>query len=351
MSQRVLLITPKFYGLEIDIKKELEKTGYDVVWLENKILKLDYHGTNSKLKFFRRIYFFLFFPHIRYLSKELRKINDIRFDLLFSINGQLLCPYLFKKLKHKNPSLISILYLWDAFSKFSFIKEMKLFDKVYTFDKADSLKFGIEYKPNFYIASYKKKSKVQDFDVFFAGKFNTYRFAVVEEIINEAKKVSLKFFIKIYPSYKIFPHNRIVYLALNSINFKISWVINYLRNFEAIEGLLNKEYIISESLGHQDLQQILLSSNVILDMPYQGQSGYTHLLIEALANGKKVLTTNQNILRESFYNSDQIHITKDFNLTDELEWIREKKVFKTDKYFQDLELPLWLKSVMRGEIV
>lgn len=346
MSQRILLITPKFYGFEIEIKKELENLGFETVWIENKILKFDYHGPDSKLRFLRKIYFFFFFPQIRYIRKELKQINDLHFDILFAINGQILCPYLLKKLRKKKPSLFSILYLWDAFSKYSFAKEIRLFNKVYTFDKEDAIKYGIEYKPNFYIASFKKKSKVQDFDVFFAGKFNSYRFAVIEEIITEAKKVSLKFYIKIYPSYKIFPHNRMVYLAINSINFKISWVINYLRNFEAIEGLLNKEYIVPESLSHHDLQQILLSSNVILDMPYEGQSGYTHLLIEALANGKKVLTTNLNILRESFYNSDQIHITKDFNLMDELEWIREKKVFKTDKYFQDLELPLWLKSVM-----
>ena len=75
MPVRILLLTPEFYGIENEIKSALELSGFEVFWFENKTLPLDYHGTKAKFKFLRRIYFFLFFPHIRYIKKELGKID------------------------------------------------------------------------------------------------------------------------------------------------------------------------------------------------------------------------------------------------------------------------------------
>jgi hypothetical protein len=346
MSQRILLITPEFYGLEKEIKKELEKFGYDVVWINNKVLTLDYHGPDSKFRLLRRIYFFFFFPNIRYTKRELDKIKDTRFDILFSINGHIISSYLFKKLKQKNPSLFSILYLWDAFSKYSWTKELKHFDKVYTFDKADSVKYGIEYKPNFFIGSNHENNKVQEFDLFFAGKFDPNRLSIVDNILSQADKSALKYFVKLWPAYKILPHNRLVYLLLKKIKFKNEWVKDYLLNFEAVEGILKRKFIIKERLSHIEMQPYLLGSNVILDMPYQGQTGYSHLLIEALANGKKLITTNSDIIKERFYNPEQIHILDKNSIESDLDWIREKRTFKIDSYFNDFELSSWLKSII-----
>lgn len=350
MSQRILLITPKFYGIETEIKKELELSGYEVLWIENKILKFDYHGTNSKLRFLRRIYFLFFFPHIRYLRKELKLIKDTRFDILLSINGQILCPYLLSKLKSKNPSLVSILFIWDSFSVYSFKKEFKLFDKIYTFDKTDSLKYGIEYKPNFYVTGENRISNVQEFDLFFAGKFCPFRLAAGDKVTNFAEKSSLRLFMIIWPAHLIFPHNRYVYFLLRKICPNNNWTQKYLLNFEAIEGIIQRKFITPTCLSHKELQPYLLCSNVILDLPYNKQTGYSHVLIEALANGKKVITKNSNILNESFYNPEQVHVTEDLDLEKEYDWINEKRTFQIDKYFYELELSQWLKSVINFEV-
>lgn len=346
MALRVLLITPEFYGIEKLIKSILEESGNEVIWIENRTLKFDYHGTEARFRFIRKLYFFIFFPHVRYIRNELMKIRDIRFDIIFSINGFIICSYLFKKLKSKNPSLFSVLYLWDSFSKYSWKKELKYFRKVYTFDKSDSEKYGIEYKPNFYVRSENKDSHEQEFDLFFAGKFSSDRLSIVDNLLSQSKNSSLKYFVKLWPAYKIFPHNRLVYILLQKINFKSNWVINYLLNFEAYKGILKRKYIIAESLSHEDIQPYFLRTNVILDLPYRGQSGYTHLLIEALANGKKVITSNSNISEEKFFNTEQIHITDNYNLEVDLNWIRAKQTFKIDNFFSDLELSQWLKSII-----
>jgi hypothetical protein len=244
MSPRILLITPVFYGIERKIKQVLEESDYEVVWLENKILTFDYHGTVSKLKFLRRIYFFLFCPRKRYIRKEMKKIGDTRFDILFSINGHIICSYLFRKLKSKNPGLISVLYLWDSFSMYNWTRELKYFDNKYTFDRADSEKYRIVYKPNFYIKNVSNKFIKQQYDLFFAGKYNPIRLSVIEKILSHSESSGIKYYIRLWPAYKIFFHANFLYILLKKARFKSNWVKNYLLNYEAIEGKIKRDYIL-----------------------------------------------------------------------------------------------------------
>ncbi len=350
MSLRILLLTPEFYGIEKKIKSVLEKSDFEVIWFENKILPLDYHGTNSKFKLLRKIYFLLLSPHIRYLRKELKKNENLKFDILFSINAHLICPYLFRKLKSKNPKLFSVLYLWDSSSMYNWTKELKHFNKVFTFDRADSVKYQIEYKPNFYIKRSVNRIHEKEYDLFFAGKFSPGRLAVVDKIVKQAEKSSIGSFVKLWTAYKVFFHNHLIYRLLKMFNFKSSWIENYEINFEAIEGILTREYIIGKSLTYEEMQHHLLCSNVILDLPFHGQTGYTHRLIEALAKGKKVITTNSSVRNENFYNSEQIQIIDEQNPEIDCTWIKEKSTYPIDNYFLDLELSAWLKSVINEGI-
>jgi hypothetical protein len=346
MSVRVLLITPRFYGIENRIKSVLEKSFKEVIWLENKTLPLDYHGTNSKMKIFRRIYFFFLAPHKRYLRKELNKIENLKFDILFSINANIICTYLFKRLKKNNPELHSVLYLWDSFSKYNWKKELELFNKVYTFDPVDSTINQIEYKPNFYIARDSDPKRQSEYDLFFVGKFTPERLKTLDKISSLSDSSNLKCFVRLWPAFRIFLHNNFVYSFLKLFKHGNSWVNNYLLNYEAVEGILKREFLVPGTLVFEDVQDKLLSSNVILDLPFQSQAGYTHRLIEALANGKKVITTNLNIKKERFYNPDQIHILDEKEPVIDSNWISEKSAFPVNDYLIDLELEKWLKSII-----
>lgn len=350
MAVRVLLVTPQFYGIEKRIKSVLEELNYEVTWFENKTLPFDYHGTNSKFKFLRRAFYFLLSPYKSYLRRELRKIENPVFDILFSINANVICPYLFKKLKNINPQLYSVLFLWDSFSMYYWTKELKLFDKVFTFDPSDSLNYQIEYKPNFYIKRNINPSHKNEYDLFFVGKFSPDRLAIIDKIVNLAEMSGIKRYVKLWPAYRIIFHSQLIYRLFKRSNFKNNWIKNYQLNFEAVEGIMQREYFVAESLSYEDIQDNLLSSNVILDIPYKWQTGYTHRIIEALANGKKVITTNSNIKNERFYNSEQIHIIDIQNPEFDSAWLKNKLTFSVDSYFSDLELSTWLKSMINVEI-
>jgi hypothetical protein len=349
MSSRILLIMPVFYGVETNVKLTLEKLGYEVVWIENKNLTFDYHGTKAKLKILRRIFFSLFSPQSNYLKVQFKKIGDIRFDVLFAINGHVICPFLFKELRKQNPSVKSILFLWDSFSMYRWTKEISYFDKVFTFDPTDSKKYDIEYKPNFYLKNGKLSGTSEKYDLFFTGKFSQDRYLIVDQIVNYLNNTDTRYFIRLWPSYKILFHNKFFYLIFKKSPLKTKWLSNYVINYEVIEGNLVRNFLIRNCLSYEESQQKLLSSNVILDLPNREQSGFTHRIIEALANGKKILTTNRNIEKESFYSSEQIRFIGEQNPEIDLKWIKEKTTFPVSDYFDELEISLWLNSILNVE--
>jgi hypothetical protein len=346
MSERVLLITPRFYGVEKIIKSVLEESGYAVIWIENKTLLFDFHGTNSKFKFLRRTYSLLFSPLKRYVRKELKKIEDLKFDIILAINAHIICTFIFRKLKCINPELFSVLYLWDSFSMYNWTKELRLFDRVYTFDPKDSINYRLNYKPNFYITNSTVKNPDNDYDLFFVGKFSPERLTIIDKIETLPEISGIKRYVKLWPAYKILFHNHLIYNILKWFIPENTWTKNYLINYEAFEGMIKREFIVSESIDFKDSHNYFLSSNVILDLPYRHQAGYTHRLIEALATGKKIITTNSFIQEEKFYNSDQIKIIDELNPEIDLNWVKMGVTFPVDKCFLDLELSKWLKSII-----
>jgi hypothetical protein len=234
---------------------------------------------------------------------------------------------------------------------FNWTNELKLFNRVYTFDPDDAIKYKITYKPNFYVSYSNNTCHKNEYDIFFVGKFNPERLVTIDKIISLKEEHGIKFFVKLWPAYKIFFHNYFLYRMFNILSFNNIWLRNYQLNFEAVEGILKRDYLIVNSLDYNETQNHLLSSNVILDLPIPGQKGYTHRVIEALANGKKIITTNSNIKKEFFFNPEQIHIIENQNPVFDDFWIKEKSEFRIDNYFLSLELSEWLKAIVDVGIV
>lgn len=347
---RILLLVPLFYDVEKKIKSVLEKSGNEVIWINNKILPFDYRSTESKFKIIRRFYFFLLSPLKRYLKKELRKIENLNFDLLFSINGHIICGYLFKRLRENNPQLHSVLFIWDSFTKYSLVNEIKYFDRVYTFDHSDAEKYKIKYKPNFYIKYQSKKDVIPEHDLCFAGKFSPGRLSITKKIINQIEEAGVNYFIILWPAYKNILHNRLLNMLFKRINFNSEWNNQYLINYEANESLLDEKIIVRNCLSYEEVQSHSQNSNVILDLIFEKQNGYTHRLIEAIANGKKVITTNQSIKNERYYNPSQIKVLDEKNQIIDCEWTKSKAKFPIDNYFKDLELSEWLGSILNMKV-
>mgnify|MGYP001791599426 CR=1 FL=1 len=239
-----------------------------------------------------------------------------------------------------------MVHLWDSFSMYSCDKELKLFNKAYTFDRADSIKYQIEYKPNFYIKYIGKLQKEIEYDLCFIGKFTPARLSVINKILSQSERAGIRYFIILWPAYKILFHNYLIYLFLKIINFHSAWTKDYQLHYEANERLLKEKFVVENKMNFEEVQSHFQSSNVILDLPFERQTGFTHRVIEALANGKKVITSNSGIKNERFYNPEQIHILDNHNPLVDCKWIKKKLEFPVDNYFKELELSVWIKSII-----
>ncbi|HKK43042.1 MAG TPA: hypothetical protein VJ963_11580 [Bacteroidales bacterium] len=347
MGYRILLIMPRFYGMELKTKAALESQGHVVVWIENKSLVFDYHGTNSKFKVPRRIYSWLFTPRVNFLKKQLKSIENLKFDILFAFNGFIICSFLFNLLKRYNPELRSVIFLWDSSRMFSWSRETKLFDRVVTFDQADAQSFGLEYCPNYYIKDKEELINRSGYDLFFAGKFSTERLNMLDKIIDQVSVCNCNLYLKMLIGYRKLLHCKVLYRFLKLTGLMTPWAKDYVANYEVVEGISKRDFFIREEIGFELLQSEMSLANVILDLSFKGQSGYSHRLIKALASGKKVITNNRNIIKEQFYNKDQVMIIDEDNPIIDYNWIKERRHFEINKYFEGLELSEWLRNFIK----
>lgn len=91
----------------------------------------------------------------------------------------------------------------------------------------------------------------------------------------------------------------------------------------------------------------MLQSRCILDTDRESQSGTTPRLIWALAMGKKVITTNKNITRMSFYDKEKILIIDRRNPVLDMNFINSP-VSGTcmSKDLQNVRIDNWCKSII-----
>lgn len=347
--KRLLLISPVLYGIEKHINDALQKKGFEVTWIENKILPFDYQSPDAKLRSLRRTFYALTFKKEQHIKKQLSTIDNLNFDVLLSINCHVLCSCLIRKLRNRNKNIKTILYLWDSTNKFSCLKTTELFDRVYTFDHDDSKKHNWDYIPNFFIKNEDSQNKNHKYDLLFVGKFTEHRLKLLDEIIDK-QLVSrpFKYYIKLLPAYKNSLHSYLLYLAIKRFREKNKWICDYTLNYEAITRKLNHEYLIYKPVSPETVVKKRAQSKVIIDLPFPDQSGYTHNAIAALALGKKLITTNNRIRNEEFYNPDQVKIIDQNNPEVDYSWIKEKGEFSIHPYFEKLEMSNWLSLIVNG---
>jgi hypothetical protein len=233
---------------------------------------------------------------------------------------------------------------------YNWADELKSFKRVITFDRKDSEEFSLEYKPNFYVQRTTNISHSETIDLLFIGKFRPSRYYILKGLETQLKVFGLNSYIGLYPAYKNFFHSRKLYNFLRKLRSENEWVKSYLLNFEATEGMIKDSNILKESLSFDQYQILSGNSNIILDLPYEKQWGYTHRMIDAIGHGKKVITSNRNIINESFYNPDQIYIIETEKPILNKNWLMGKNEFHPDEYLKKMELSEWINSIINVRV-
>ena len=335
-AKHVLLIIFPFYEYHTHITKELKKLGYHVDILLNQ----------SSFTFSPNKVLFIFKYLLRKVPKEnVSEYIDKRYDIVFAVGGYTFSRKFINKLKNKNCNLRTIIFFWDSFRYWNNSYVLAWFDEKYSFDVLDCIRYkkkGLLHLPNFYLGEeFDNTSRnIVKYDICFIGAlhiFSINRLVVLERFVRLAKDNALNFF---------------VFLYYNRSNMFLKELVHCITNFKYFLLFLNlffyrnRKYISSEKLSLNKVKEIESCSACIIDIPVKRQTGTTIRVLEALAAGEKVITTNRYIKNEKFYDPRSVLILKDKKDKkdkDIINFINSEKIKNDISY---LKIENWLKALL-----
>ena len=222
------------------------------------------------------------------------------------------------------PKCTKIFYTWDSFENNKHPKKIiKYFDKKFSFDPNDVVKYDLNFRPLFFLDHYKKiyKSETKKiYDLVFLGTAHSDRYKISNEVNDWCQNKGLKTF-----CYYYLPGKIVYYLK---------------RRFDKTFQQFDVKKLSFTSLSTEDILNYYDQSNLILDINHPLQKGLTLRVFEAIGAGKKLITTNQHIQKYSFYNPNNIYIINREN-------IKLEESFFQNKY-QDISTDLYQRSSIEG---
>jgi hypothetical protein len=281
LNKRILYLGPMPFHYDLAFVNKLREMGAVV----------DYFQMYPYSFYFKIIDKFKLPGEANYIKKFYEKIISerdydyvlMRFKMCFDVEFLM-------KLKELNQNARFINFHWDSIKpEYDYINTIKYFDRVYSFDYKDCQDHPeVGYLPLFYLDIYEEsceneKEEANKIDLVFIGNWRDHeRYNLIKTIDKKCEENKLKFYYYLY--YPIKPQ------------------------FDAIRS----GFIAHESklrlLSSKEIVKILSTSNTVIDFPSSFQTGLTMRTFEALAAGKKLITTNKNVIREPFYDPEYISI-------------------------------------------
>lgn len=280
-GKRILLLYVRFFGYDKIVKEKLESLGavvdlYDaranISTIEKALKKVD----------------------SRYYYKKQRKFHHSiqqenkgkKYDFIFS--NENIEEATLKRYRKVFPGATMVLYLDDSVANMVGVnKTFHCYDRVLTFDRVDSMKYDMNFRPLFFSDSFKylkEKNLSKKYNICFVGTCHSDRLAIISKVI------------KNYPNYNYF-----FYCYLQS------WFMYYYYAFKDVEyRKKTKKFFKYEQISMDQVAQAMAHSDAVLDIQHPKQTGLTMRTIETLGLGKKIITTNSDIKKYDFYNEHNV---------------------------------------------
>lgn len=229
-----------------------------------------------------------------YLERLIELHRGERFDDILIIKGESFTVPLMKRLLDSFPSARKRFYLWDSFRNASGAREkLPLFERCFTFDRFDAEATpGLIFRPMFFPREYLDMPPLMmkpgdPIQVLFIGTVHTDRYRVLRRLERALPPSAT------LNSYLYFP-SRLLYVAR--------------RIFDPSFWTSSASHFQFEPVGRLDYWRAFRAAHVIVEIERPVQTGLTIRALEALAAGKKLVTTNPAIADYDFYDPANIAI-------------------------------------------
>lgn len=325
-NKKILFFAPAFFGYENLIKQKYEELGAEVDFFDERSVKSAWERALLKIS-----------PSIfskkseRYFNRIID--NNLResYDYILIIKAEMMSAKVLKWLKEKYNNSKLCLYLYDSIKNIpNILEKIEIFDICSSFDRKDCLKHRkLKFRPLFFCDDFKEVSDINTtciYDISFCGTIHSDRYSIISKIESQCKKFNLNFYsfnylqsYFIYYFYKIF--NRSFWNAkLNNFSF--------------------------EKLSQSKIADIENNSKAVLDIQHPGQNGLTMRTIELIGLGKKIITTNEDIVNYDFYNDSNILVINRNNPVINKEFLTKPYVHLTKSISNKYSLKQWALDVI-----
>ena len=207
---------------------------------------------------------------------------------------------------------------------------LPLFDEKFTFDKSDSIKYNISFRPLFFIDQYGKLRGVNNLhktnqNLLFVGTAHTDRYLISNIIVSWCKKNKINtntyYFI---PGLMVFFFKKIFDKSFSGFNYNSLSV---------------------KPLSIEQLLQLYKTATIILDIHHPDQSGLTMRTFEALGAGKKLITTNAFIKEYFFFNENNILIIERNQTEFNYDFFLSPVKFYDNEMYSKMSIEGWLNEI------
>lgn len=282
-GKRILLLCAKFFNYDQLVANKLRELGA-VVDLYDARAELS-TPEKAVLKYYKGF----FYSKLKKYHKSIIERNKVKeYDIVYTnsyLPEETLALY-----KKAFPEAKFLFYLDDSVANMKNANNtFSYYDRVMTFDRSDSLRYNIDLIPLFYEDSYKKHNgNDYKYDICFIGTIHSDRLKVIEAVEKECLEKGLSFF------HYCYLQSRVMYLVywLTKAEFR-----------RKSPGFFHFDQIRSSEVA-----EIMLKSKAVLDIQHPKQTGLTMRTIETLGAGKKIITTNKDIMYYDIYSESNVCI-------------------------------------------
>lgn len=281
-GKTILFIGPETFNYEKEIVSELKHLGAQVVYRSDK------PGTSFILKVLLRL-----FPRIlwRYSDKIFKQwlaaSGPANCDIVWIIKGEGLSPKFIGILRQKYVNAHFVYYLWDSINNVrDAATKFSKFDRVYSFDPQDCQRYkALTYRPLFFLERYRSSMSRGGNGCFFIGTLNGDRPTVIKRLLRILPE-GIEF------NYWLFIRNRVELIIRRVFDFSLR--------------ALDRSRLLDVPMPSSVVGENFQRSAAIVDIEHPNQVGLTMRTFEVLASGKKLITTNKNIISHDFYDPSRI---------------------------------------------
>lgn len=262
------------------------------------------------------------------------------YDFFFSIDGLMVCPFLFDYLKETNPEIKCKLFLYDKIEFACHVERyFNYYDDVFSFDLGDVAKYNLKFLPIYWVPCTKNLEK--KYDLFGMATYSLHKkdrarlFREIKQVVNE---IGLNAFVKLYVKID----NWFVFIMKNLVKMFLHHK-TYIPFGDVLNGL-----VTNKSLSPSEFRDCIYESEVIIDTHVEYQDGLTARFMWALGAEKKIVTTNKNVKRYEFYTPEQFFILGEKPINNLKEFVGSKFNLseKNREIISKYRIDNWLKTII-----